>query len=778
MSKELKDPRTLRQILQEYCDRGWYLFPLIRETKMPAIEDNLKRASKDIEQLKAWANQFPKCNWGLSLAKSGLVAVDIDEAGLDAWAEYEFEHSEPNTLKARSGSGIGSHYVFRADPTKRYRGKVKTDIKGNRIKGIDVKHNGYIAIYPSVHPTTGQHYQFVNTQKPADVPPWLRDLITKDIEEKRDASKYNLSNRFYTRIIEQLREKDFGYDEWLKLGMSLHAAFQGSAEGLDLYLYLTEGKNYKAGDTEKATDKWNSFTHNDSGVSGGSFIHVARELGCEIPNPEFENDLELFRQAQEEQGDDVPDERKEKPRWKHDEDGIKYSVHKNFIIDSLNKEFAVLKGGGTGTIIHYRTDEEGEKHVHVLKPERFRTALAPYHFKEIIMKNGEPWSYKYHAASTLWLKSNFRETFDDIVFEPNPIGKVFNLWTGIPCVAVEGDVSILTDFIRDIICDKSTAKAEYIFDWLAHIVQRPEDKSITVPTLIGEQGTGKGLFTDGILRGILKKRYIRIDKPGVIMERFNVEQSKKFVTVLDEASWRGNHELANVMKSLTGNDTMTVEEKHGGRYAIKNYSRYVITSNEKEAVFLEPTNRRYLVLELSSLNIRDDKYYSRIWGELEKNQLVEKFYNFLMKRDLSNFNAKKFPVHLDDAGQDTKVSSMGAVGAFWFDCFFEHPQALFVGNVLQKEPVYSTFLNYCNETRQWQKGLSRQKFWRESKNLIPLLASRESRHESGGSFQRVIRATPYELAKAFCERNRLDFPENFDDLELLAETDFINEEAP
>lgn len=774
MEKTNIDMRTLREILEDYCKRGWFLFPIKRETKRPAIYNNLEDASNNIKELLDWEKQFPNCNWGLSLAKSGLVAVDVDEAGLDHWMELEFEHSEPETLKAQSGSGIGFHFIFKAEKGTRYRGKI--------VKGIDVKHNGYVAIYPSIHPKTKAQYIFLNDTAPAKVPAWLGKLIHKKVEEKKaDAPKYDLGNRFYAKIIEQLQEKEFGYEEWLRMGMALHAAFGGSDEGLEFYLALTQGQNYKEGDLEKARDKWNGFRSDNSGISGGTFVHLARKLGCEIPNPDLDSDLELFKEAQESEEDKFFDERDEVPQWKTDADGQTYSVHKKFIIDELNQQYAVLTGSGKGSIIHFRTDDLGEKHVHVLKPDRFRTALAPLHYKEIIERRGIPVKFKFHGVANIWLKSDFRQTFEDIVFEPNPKGNVFNLWTGIPCKAIEGDVSLATGFIEEIICGGDKNKAAYLLDWLAHIMQKPEEKSITVPTLIGDQGTGKGLFTDGLLRGILKTRYIRIDKPGVIMERFNVEQSKKFVTVLDEASWRGNHELANVMKSLTGNDTMTVEEKHGGRYAIKNYSRYLITSNEKEAVFLEPTNRRYLVLELSSLNIRDLDYYGRIWGQLENNNLAEHFFDFLMKRDISKFNPKRFPVELDNLGQDTKVSSMGAVGAYWYDGLFENPQPMFSvsnGPSLQKEIVYEAFLDYCNKTRQWQKGLSRQKFWRESKNLIPLLDARETRYQNGdGQFHRVIRAYPHEIAANFCTRNRLNMPESFDELELINEGDF-KDDAP
>ena len=69
---------TKRDVLLHYCKRGFHLFPVKKETKRPAIKDNLNKASNDIDQLMEWDKKFPNCNWAISCAKSGLVAVDVD----------------------------------------------------------------------------------------------------------------------------------------------------------------------------------------------------------------------------------------------------------------------------------------------------------------------------------------------------------------------------------------------------------------------------------------------------------------------------------------------------------------------------------------------------------------------------------------------------------------------------------------------------------------------------------------------------------------------------
>lgn len=793
------DRRSLQEILAEYCNDGWHLFPLKRETKKPAIENNLVEASNDINQLMKWARRFPNCNWAVSLAKSGLVAVDIDAGGLTQWASLVAEFGEPQTLKAQSGSGRGMHFVFKAKPGARYRGRL-----GKAKSGIDVKHHGYIAVYPSIHPATKRQYIWTRKITPISLPAWLVARIEKPKEErKRETS--NQSTNFYRKLVDELKQKSFGYNEWLRLGMALHSAFDGGQDGLDLYLDLTEGVNFAEGDLEKAEEKYRGFKPG-GGVDGGTIVHIARELGCSIPSWGLEEDIRdsfsspiksvvnVSGLLEVEAGDldhlpdaapiDIDDEDEEderaqarRPEWHIDEAGREWTGNPEFLINELNEMgYAVLRGSGEGTIIRHWLDDNGVGSVKIFKLQDFKVALANYHFKSFEWKPRlREWDTKLTSASDLWLKSSRRKSYTEIVFRPETPPGALNLWSPIPCVAEQGDCRLILDFILDIIAVGDNERSEYLLDWLAHAVQKPAEKSTIVPAIIGDEGTGKGLFTDGILRSIFRNYYCRIDKPGVIKERFNVEQSRKFITVLDEASWRGDVELANIMKSLTGNDTMTVEEKFGGRYTIENYSRYIVTSNEIEAIKIGLTNRRYLVYEISSAQLKSTDYYSKIYDGLQNGRLGNFFFDFLMQRDISHFKPKAFPLHLDTAGDHTKISSLGAVGNFWYDSLFESPQPIFTrGRYLIKRDVYAMFVKYCETTRHYERGVTHRKFWQQTTAVIRGLDDLEHRpREVNREYAYVI--TPHEFVQRFCETNRIPLPASFDDLALVDDEDFPGE---
>ena len=81
------------------------------------------------------------------------------------------------------------------------------------------------------------------------------------------------------------------------------------------------------------------------------------------------------------------------------------------------------------------------------------------------------------------------------------VGHAFNTFKDVSVEPVEGiDVTIFLDHVRDNLCNGNVAYYEYLMKWLAHLVQRPWERPLTGLSIIGGQGTGKGIFIDLIAR--------------------------------------------------------------------------------------------------------------------------------------------------------------------------------------------------------------------------------------------------------------------------------------
>lgn len=179
-----------------YVRRGWRVFPL--EGKRPyAGTHGLTDASADAAQVERWWADKPDSNIGVrtgaSPLGSGIWVLDLD-ANTDAeervneaaaGADYR------NTLIVRTGGG-GVHLVYRYGPelvawlaAQRLTLPTRNGIDG---KGLDVRSDGgYIVAVPSIHPDTGDAYEWQNKAPIADAPEWLVRLVAKPIEERKAA---------------------------------------------------------------------------------------------------------------------------------------------------------------------------------------------------------------------------------------------------------------------------------------------------------------------------------------------------------------------------------------------------------------------------------------------------------------------------------------------------------------------------------------------------------------------------------------------------------------
>ena len=149
-----------------YADNGWLVFPVTPSEKTPLsllVPNGFKNATVSKDKIREWWKAFPNANIGLSLQASGLVCVDVDSYKPDcAFDEYMRGKDMPKTLVQHSASG-GTHYIFKADENAKYPGKL--------CKGVDVKHNGYILLSPSVF--NGNRYEWSQKVRPSPAPEWL-----------------------------------------------------------------------------------------------------------------------------------------------------------------------------------------------------------------------------------------------------------------------------------------------------------------------------------------------------------------------------------------------------------------------------------------------------------------------------------------------------------------------------------------------------------------------------------------------------------------------------
>jgi len=153
---------------------GWQVFPC-RPTgpkaKAPLTEHGHLEASADPGQIRAWWSRWPNAMIGAPVP-AALLVLDIDprHGGDVGLAQLEADHGVlPATLTTISGRGDGGKHLY----FRRLAGAVTS----TRLpKGIDLKAAGYCIVPPSLHPATGQPYQWIDAD-PVALPSWLREVL-------------------------------------------------------------------------------------------------------------------------------------------------------------------------------------------------------------------------------------------------------------------------------------------------------------------------------------------------------------------------------------------------------------------------------------------------------------------------------------------------------------------------------------------------------------------------------------------------------------------------
>ncbi len=104
-------------------------------------------ATTDEQVIRDWWATDPDAGIGVSLADSGLLALDIDpqNGGQESLAQLEAEHGVLHSDCTAITQGGGEHRLFKADPAMTYPGTLG--------KGLDLKHHGYICVAPTLGPS-------------------------------------------------------------------------------------------------------------------------------------------------------------------------------------------------------------------------------------------------------------------------------------------------------------------------------------------------------------------------------------------------------------------------------------------------------------------------------------------------------------------------------------------------------------------------------------------------------------------------------------------------
>lgn len=196
------DQNSLKAAALAHAKNGFYVIPLVENSKRPLISDWQNRATTNPLQIDSWWTEYPNANIGIACEVSNLIVIDLDTSKgavpSSPWNELGVKNGEDvfkeicreagdsqlfDTYSVRTPSG-GKHLYFYDQNIAIKQG---TEVNGwwrvdTRSKG------GYIVAEGSrlINSSKGEldHYQSIGNSVVLNFPTWLRDeLSPKAIKE-------------------------------------------------------------------------------------------------------------------------------------------------------------------------------------------------------------------------------------------------------------------------------------------------------------------------------------------------------------------------------------------------------------------------------------------------------------------------------------------------------------------------------------------------------------------------------------------------------------------
>lgn len=695
----------IHQAARQYVMSGMYVVPIDKNSKKLPPKDkgvNYGNATCDLAVVDKWFHpdhgEFAGYNLGIACGREGgTFAVDCDKHGHgdgvkiyeEALKRHNIVHNGPIQLTPNGGK----HYLYL------WRENAISST-GKIDKGIDTRGGdrfacrSHILAFPSK--VNGKEYAWSQWGPLGNIPKFVADKLgvawksmptNQAIEIAESENEKPLTGTQLEQVLEHIDPDKLDYEEWLRVGQAINSQIPDEA-GLKLWdEWSKKGKRYRP---KECYIRWHGFNPHGP-IKAGTLIYYAQQNGWEPP----EDWPKIDRLGQ--------------------------------YIEEINKEFALVKMGDDYKVLwDHRKKDPIRPPYEFFSMESFVTHMAN---KKVLLMTSK--GAREIPLAKIWSSHPARRIYEngmDMLPNSNKVG-VYNTWAGWTVTPKEGDCSIYTGHIFEVICSNNKEHYEWVLDWMADAIQEPENPKGVALVIKGIEGAGKGLFANGFgsLFGYHYK-HLQTDEP--LVGRFNAHLADALLVFADEILWGGNRKAAGRLKTLVTERHLSIERKQKDMTTYTNLMRLIIASNEEWVVPAGPESRRWFVLEASNHRRDDFEYFARIDAFL-KGEGLNHILHFLMNRKIKN-NLRLAPqtealvyqraLH---ASQDSfgvwinQLLESGAYTTMFNDNKFETKDAIGTvksGSRVLKQELFNHYIEWCKQAKL--HFMSSTAFWIRMRNKL------------------------------------------------------------
>ena len=308
-------------------------------------------------------------------------------------------------------------------------------------------------------------------------------------------------------------------------------------------------------------------------------------------------------------------------------------VQLNITYENNKKIYSHIRFTEFNLITSYRQYPE-----HLLfKPEDVKKNLAPKSF------------------ITKWLNDKKQRVYKSIGWSPyngtykqNDPNK-FNLFVGYSTSILNPknipiDNKQIAPFLDVLLhlCENNEKYLDFLIHYLAHTIQKPQDKLPISMVFTGMQGTGKDTLLYALGKIMGEQFVLSSSDINVFLGEHATGLVKKIAVAFNESEAHKSFNYEGIIKTLVTDTKMTVNEKYKAPYQTNMIARMFIFSNKQNPIKFDSVSkdRRFIAWKTSEKYA--DAAYSQWWTGLYKHMKTEKFiftlYNYLNNIDITNYN--------------------------------------------------------------------------------------------------------------------------------------------
>ena len=292
--------------------------------------------------------------------------------------------------------------------------------------------------------------------------------------------------------------------------------------------------------------------------------------------------------------------------------------------------------------------------------------------------------------------------YNEVAFSPLATPpSTLNYWIEPSINPKQGDWFVIQEFLHTVICNYNVVLFDYVVRYLAHMLQRPEEKPGIMIVFLSGQGCGKSTVFK-LLGRIWSRTTLQVSDIGEVIGQFNAALERNYVVCMDEALFAGDKKSLDRLKSLITEPTCRIEQKHQPSRTIDSYHRLFAASNHNHFAHVDKDDRRFLFIRLSSVHKQDQIYFDAVNDVLENNDAIAAMMYDLVNLDLTGFNVRKRPITEEHLSQ--RLQSLGGFERYWYEVL----QSGFLSSFKDwAKPEFISSSSLINKYKEYDKNAGR-----------------------------------------------------------------------